>query len=122
MGVLLGSVPPEMVPVLGAKDNAKDTWDAIKKMRVGVERVRESRRQKLRKDFENITFKNGEGVEDFSLRLSGIVNELQSLGDDMTELRAVQKYLRVVPPRYAQMACSIETLLDLEDIDRKSVV
>jgi hypothetical protein len=26
----------------------------------------------------------------------------------------VQKILRIVPPQYAQMACSIETLLDLQ--------
>ena len=85
-------------------------------MRVGVDRVRESRRQRLRKDFENLSFKSDEGIEDFALRISGVVSDLQSLGDGITELTAVQKFLRVVPSRYAQMACSIETLLDLEDM------
>jgi hypothetical protein len=78
--------------------------------------VRETRRQKLQKEFENMAFKSSEGVEDFPLRLSTLVSELQALGDDMTELKAVQKYLRVIPSRYAQMACSIETLLDLQDM------
>jgi hypothetical protein len=61
---------------------------------------------------------NGEALEDFSLRVSSIVNELQSLGDDIDELKAVQKFLCVVPGQYAQMACSIETetLLDLSDM------
>uniref|UniRef100_A0ACD5TR82 Uncharacterized protein n=1 Tax=Avena sativa TaxID=4498 RepID=A0ACD5TR82_AVESA len=48
-GAILRSVPQEMVPSLAAKDNAKLAWDAIKVMRVGVDRVREARRQKLRK-------------------------------------------------------------------------
>uniref|UniRef100_A0ACD5YKV7 Uncharacterized protein n=3 Tax=Avena sativa TaxID=4498 RepID=A0ACD5YKV7_AVESA len=117
LGAILRSVPPEMVPVLAAKDNAKAAWDAIKVMRVGVDRVREARRQKLRKNFKNLAFKAGESIEDFSLRISGIINELQSLGDDTySELAAVQKFLRVVPSKYAQMACSIETLLDLKDM------
>jgi uncharacterized protein YhfF len=31
-------------------------------------------------------------------------------------LDGVQKMLRVVPSKYAQMACSIETLLDLKEM------
>jgi hypothetical protein len=46
-----------------------------------------------RKEFEDITFKSGKGVEDFSLRLSGIVSELHVLREDMTELKALHKYL-----------------------------
>ena len=33
----------------------------------------------------------------------------------------MQKFLRVVPSRYAQMACSIETLLELEDMTVKEL-
>jgi hypothetical protein len=101
LGAILRSISMEMVSVLAAKDNAKAAWDAIKVMRVGVDRVREARRQKLRKEFENIAFKGGEAVEDFTLRLSSILSELQSLGDATTELAAVQKFLRVVPTRYS---------------------
>jgi hypothetical protein len=44
-----------------------------------------------------MAFKSGESVEDFSMRMSSLVSELQSLGDSTTELDAVQKTLRVVP-------------------------
>lgn len=116
LGAILRSVPPEMVPALAAKDDAKIAWDTLTAMRVGDNRVREARRQKLRKDFDALAFKSGESVEDFALRLSSLLSELQSLGDNTTQLDAVQKLLRVVPPRYAQMACSIETLLDLSTL------
>jgi hypothetical protein len=53
----------------------------------------DARRQKLQKEFENLAFKNGEALEDFSLRVSSIVSELQLLGDDIDELKAVQKFL-----------------------------
>jgi hypothetical protein len=48
----------------------------IKTMRVSVDRVREERRQKLYKDFNNLTFKSGETIEDFSMHVSTIVAEL----------------------------------------------
>lgn len=44
LGAILSSVPPEMVELLAAKDNAKIAWDTIKTMRVGVDRVHEARR------------------------------------------------------------------------------
>jgi hypothetical protein len=70
-----------MVQVLSAKDNAKAAWDTIKTMRVSMDRVCEARRQRLCKDFDNLTIKSGEVVEDFSLHMSSIMSELQSLGD-----------------------------------------
>lgn len=105
-----------MVQLLATKDNAKVAWDTIKTMRVGVDRFREARRQKLRKDFDNLAFRSGENAEDFSIRVSSLVTELQSLGDTTSELDGVSKILRVAPKRYAQMACSIETLLDLKEL------
>jgi hypothetical protein len=117
LGAILRSVSSDMVPALAARDNAKVAWDMLKSMRTaGDNRVREARRQKLRKEFEAMAFKTDKSVEDFSMRMSSLVSELQSLGDRTTELDAIQKTLRVVPARYAQMACSIETLLDLSTL------
>jgi hypothetical protein len=105
-----------MVHVLAAKENAKMAWDMIKILRLGVDRVREARRQKLRKEFDSLAFRTGENAEDFSLRVSSVITELQSLGDTTSELDGVQKILRVAPTRYAQMACSIETLIELKQL------
>jgi hypothetical protein len=116
LGAIFRFVPTEMVQVLAAKDNAKAAWDAIKTMCVGVDRVCEVRRQKLCKDFDKLAFDADENVEDFSLCISAIVTELQSLGDTTSELDGVQKILRIAPHRYGQMACSIETLLDLKEL------
>jgi hypothetical protein len=66
----------EMVQLLAAKDNAKITWDTIKMMRIGVDRIREARRQRLRKDFDALAFQSGETVEHLSLRVSSIITEL----------------------------------------------
>jgi hypothetical protein len=48
--------------------------------------------------------------------IATLVNNLRSLGDTVEEVKVVQKILHEVPERYGQMACSIETLLDLNTI------
>lgn len=35
--VILQSVPPEMLRVIAAKDNARDAWNVVRTIRVGVE-------------------------------------------------------------------------------------
>ena len=47
MEAILRSVPAEMVLTLGAKETAKEAWDTIKTLRIGVERVRESKAHTL---------------------------------------------------------------------------
>lgn len=65
LAAIARSVPPEMLSTVGRKSTAKDAWDTIKIMRMGVDRVREGNAQTLRWDFNNITFKDGESVDDF---------------------------------------------------------
>ncbi|KAK1607591.1 hypothetical protein QYE76_031264 [Lolium multiflorum] len=65
--------------------------DMIKTMRVSDDHVRKVHRQKLRRDFNNLAFQSGETIEHFSLRVSSVVPELQSLADTTFELDDVQK-------------------------------
>ena len=89
LSALIRAVPPEMVPVLAVKETAAEAWEAIKLMRVGVDRAREATAQRLRKEFEVITFKDGESLDAFGMRITGIVNNLRSLGDTVEEIKVV---------------------------------
>jgi hypothetical protein len=113
LAALIRAAPPEMVPVLAVKESANEAWEAIKMMRMGVDRVREATAQRLRKEFEQISFKNGESLDTFGVHITGIVNNLRTLGDNVDEVRVVQKILRAMPGDYAQIVCSIETMLDI---------
>lgn len=75
MSVLLWAVPPELIRMLGGKETAKEAWDT-QIMRAGVKRVREAKAQTRRTQFENLVFKDGEGVESFDIRITAIVNIL----------------------------------------------
>ncbi|XP_071680382.1 uncharacterized protein [Lolium perenne] len=95
LGTILGAVPPKMLRSLAVKDTAKEAWDALKTLRLGSERVREARAQTRRSEFENLRFKDGEKVEQFAMRLTGIMHELE---------------------RFKQLAYSIQQLLDLKKL------
>jgi hypothetical protein len=72
--------------------------------------------QNLRAEYESITLHDGEAIEEFSLRLTGIVQRLATLGDLKLDEKVVAKYLRIVRPRYKQLVISIETLLDISTL------
>jgi hypothetical protein len=116
LAAILRAVPVEMQAGLSVKETAKEAWEAIRSVRVGVDRVKEANAEKLRKEFNELRFKAGEGVEDFSLRLNMLANQLHVLGEDVSEKYVVKRLLHSVPENLEQIALSMETLLDLSTI------
>ena len=122
LAALIRAVPPEMHGVLAVKNSAYEAWEAVRTMRMGVTRVREAKAQRPRTEFEQVNFKDGETLDAFAMRLTSLVNNLRSLGDNVEEVHVVQKFLRVVPPRSMQIALAIETLLDLSTLTVQELV
>jgi hypothetical protein len=118
---ILRAVPPEMLASLTTKRTAQSAWEAIKSLRIGVQRMRDANIEQLRKEFDSIRFKDGETVDDFSMRLAGLANNIAILGGKVTEGDIVRKMLHVVPEPLEQVAISIETLLDLDNLSVEEV-
>jgi hypothetical protein len=55
-------------------------------------------------------------VEDFTMRLTGMMNQLATLGDPEPDDKIVVKYQRAARLRYRELVVSIETLLDIESL------
>lgn len=60
--------------------------------------------------------KESENVDDFAMRLTGLVNNIHILGGTLEEEKVVKKFLRIAPFRYSQVAILIEQLLDLRNM------
>jgi hypothetical protein len=60
-------------------------------------------------------------VEDFTMRLTSMTNQLATLGDPEPDDKIVAKYLRVARPRYRQLIVSIETLLDVTTLSVEEI-
>ena len=116
LDAICSAVPSEMISTLAVKDSAKEAWDSIRVMRIGDDRIRKTSAQRLRRQYEELTLRDGEGVEDFALRLTGIVNQLSTLGDPEDPKKVVEKYLRIARVRYKQLVISMETLLDISTL------
>ena len=93
MEAICKSVPADMVVMMANKESAKAAWDDIKTANLGVERVRRAKAQTLRREFNGLTFKDGESVDDFAMSINTLVQQLRTLGDVYTEPTVVRQFL-----------------------------
>ncbi|CAO2191081.1 unnamed protein product [Urochloa humidicola] len=77
LAAILRGVPPEMKAGLAVKASAKEAWDSVKKMRVKAANV-----QRLMKEFENLSFNDGETVGDFAARVDRLTARLRDHGEE----------------------------------------
>jgi hypothetical protein len=90
----------------------KEAWNYIKTMCIGDDHVCKATLQKVRREYELLSFKEGEPIRDFTICLNNLTNQLATLGDTEPDDKIVNKYLRIARPMYKQLVISIETLLD----------
>jgi hypothetical protein len=107
LDALIAAVPPEMQFSLSKKRTAKEAWDRARKIAL----------QALRKEWENLAFKPGEDVDDFSLCLNTLQQKMVQFDDDTYgEERVVEKLFRCIPEKYKQIA----RLIDVDRIGDRS--
>jgi hypothetical protein len=99
LAAILRGVPPEMRAGLAVKKSAKEAWVSVKKMRGGDNRVKVANMQRLMKEFELLSFRDGETVADFAVRVDRLTARLGDHGEVLDDSRVVRKVLRVVPRR-----------------------
>jgi hypothetical protein len=123
LDALVAAVPPEMQFLLSKKPTAKEACDAIAVARIGSDRARKTTLQALPKKWENLTFKPGENVDDFALRLNTLLQRMVQFGDDTyDEERAVEKLFHCIPEKYKQIIRSIESLLYLSTMSIEEAI
>jgi hypothetical protein len=121
LDVITSAVSYEMLASLAMKATAAEAWEAVRSLRIGSEAVWNARVQRLRTEIESIHFKEGEAVDDFTMRLGSLVAELGTLGEVIKEQQVIQKLLRVVPKHLSQVAITIEVTQDLPKLTLKDV-
>jgi hypothetical protein len=97
LDALIVAVSPEMQFSLSKKRTVKEAWDAIAAARIGSDRAHKTTLQALRKEWENLAFKPGEGVDDFTLRLNTLLQKMvQFANDTYDEERVIEKLFRCI--------------------------
>ena len=88
---ILAAIPAEYREPLEVKSSTKEAWEAITAMHVGPDRAKKAMAQLLKQEYALLKFKDGETVEDFSLRLQTLISKLKSHGITIDEEEAVSK-------------------------------
>ncbi|XP_022883194.1 uncharacterized protein LOC111399946 [Olea europaea var. sylvestris] len=90
----------------------------MKKKFEGSARVKRSHLQALRREFEILEMKTGEGVSEYFSRVLLVANEMRTYGEQMQDVTVVEKILRSLSEKFNYVVCSIE---ESKGIDQLSI-
>lgn len=122
LAAIYQAIPEDILLSVADKTSAKDAWEAIKVMCLGAERVKRARVQTLKTEFETLSMKDTVSIDEFCLKLNGLVTNIRALGETVDESYAVKKLLRAVPTRFLQITSAIEQFGKLDEMSIKETV
>lgn len=122
LAAIYQGIPEDMLLSLAEKKTAKDAWEAIKIMCLGSDRVKKAKVQTLKAEFESLRMKDTEQLDDFCMKLNGLVTNIRALGEAIEEAYVVKKLLRAVPSKFLQIASTIEQFGNLESMSVEEAV
>ncbi|XP_050897906.1 uncharacterized protein LOC127104795 [Lathyrus oleraceus] len=82
----------------------------------GSARVKRAQLQRLRRTFETLEMKLGEGVSEYFPRVMSTANDMRNCGEDMNDVKIVEKILRSLTDNFNFVVCSIEESKDIDDL------
>ena len=94
----------------------KKVWDGLKTRYLGVDPVRMARFATLKRELESLRMKDGETVDDFVTKLSGLASKARSLGYEIEEGDLVKRLLDSMPKSFLQIVASTEQCFELDSM------
>lgn len=110
---LFQSIDRTIIETILVKDFAKDIWDAMRRKYQGSTKVKRAQLQSLRKEFEILSMKEGESINDYFARTLSIANKMTTQGEKMDQTLIVEKILRSLTSKFNYVVCSIEESNDV---------
>ncbi|KAL8117920.1 hypothetical protein AgCh_015707 [Apium graveolens] len=115
-------IPEDILLSLAEKKMAKEACEAVKIMCQGAERVKKAKVQTLKAEFEGMSMKETESLDDFCMKLTGLVTNIRALGEEISESYIVKKLLRAVPSKFLQIASTLEQFGNLDTMTVEETV
>nr|GEY61913.1 putative zinc finger, CCHC-type [Tanacetum cinerariifolium] len=116
LAFLFQAIPENMVLQMASYTDPKKVWDVLKTRFLGVDRVRSARLATLKRELESLRMKDGETVDDFVTKLTGLALKARSLGYELEELDLVKRLLDSMPKSFLQIVTSIEQRFELDSM------
>ena len=86
----------------------------MKKKFEGNARVKRSHLQALRREFETLEMRTAEKVTEYFSRVITVANKMRIYGEDMQDVKVVEKILRSLTEKFNYVVCSIEESKDID--------
>ena len=96
--------------------SSKEVWKKLKTSYKGVEQVKKVRLQTLREKFESLHMKALESIFYYFTRVVTVSNELKRNGEELNEVRIIEKIFRSIDSKFDHIVVTIEETKDLEDM------
>lgn len=116
LAFLFQAIPEDMVLQMASYTDPKQVWDGLKTRYLGVDRVRAARRATLKRELESLRMKEGETVDDFVTKLTGLALKARTLGYELEEAELVKRLLDSMPKSFLQIVASIEQCFELDSM------
>jgi hypothetical protein len=91
----------------------KQAWDIPETTYQGTSKVKIAKLQALRREFENLQMKDFDSIDQFTYRVTDLVNQIRQNGDELVDQKVVEKVLRSFPRKFDAIAVVIEESKDL---------
>eukprot|EP00268_Persea_americana_P051130 TRINITY_DN5623_c0_g1_i2.p1 TRINITY_DN5623_c0_g1~~TRINITY_DN5623_c0_g1_i2.p1 ORF type:complete len:341 (-),score=50.50 TRINITY_DN5623_c0_g1_i2:1073-2095(-) len=98
---------------ISSATTAKDAWEMLQKSYKGDEKVKSVRLQTLRGEFETLSMKDTETISDYFSRVQSAVNQLRVNGENLEDVRVIEKIMRSLTNRFDYVVGAIEEERDL---------
>lgn len=122
LAAIYQGIPEDILLSVSEKKTAKEAWEAVKTMCLGADKVKKARIQTLKAEFESLSMKESDTIDDFCMKLNGLVTTIRALGEEIKEDYIVKKLLRAVPSKFLQIASTIEQFGNLETMTVEETV
>ena len=109
-------VSPDIFSRIMGADSAMEAWEILQKEFKGNVKVKNVTLQTLRRELENLKMSDSESVQDYYTKITKIVNEMKTFGEQISDSRIVEKVLVSLPQKFDSMVSIIEETKDITSL------
>ncbi|KAD4585318.1 hypothetical protein E3N88_22919 [Mikania micrantha] len=110
------AIPEDLLLQVAKKKTAKDVWESLKIRYVGADQVQKARLHTLKSEFEGLGMKDGETIDEYAGKLSGMLSKYNSVGATLKDEELVRKLFDPVPERFIHLVASMEQYSDVDTL------